>query len=78
MSRRAMQIHGAPVTQKSTVQKKLLRDALVLPIYEGTSQIQSLMATKDELLEWLKIRTCSAQSCESTLVKCNLSRPSRT
>jgi hypothetical protein len=27
-----------------------LRDALVLPVYEGTSQIQALMATKDHLL----------------------------
>jgi hypothetical protein len=26
-----------------------LRDALVMPIYEGTSQIQSLMAMKDTL-----------------------------
>src|SRR5205823_4854488 len=26
-----------------------LRDSLILPIYEGTSQIQSLMATKDLL-----------------------------
>ena len=34
--------------------EKLLRDALVLPIYEGTSQIQSLMATKDELLGMAK------------------------
>jgi hypothetical protein len=29
--------------------EKLLRDALVFPIYEGTSQIQALMATKDTL-----------------------------
>ena len=29
--------------------EKLLRDALVMPIYEGTSQIQSLMAMKDTL-----------------------------
>src|SRR5690606_15433648 len=28
---------------------KLLRDALVLPIYEGTSQIQALMVIKDHL-----------------------------
>ena len=30
--------------------EKLLRDAMVLPIYEGTTQIQALMATKDNLL----------------------------
>src|SRR6185436_4340374 len=29
--------------------EKLVRDSLVLPIYEGTSQIQALMATKDTL-----------------------------
>ena len=29
--------------------EKLLRDAIVMPIYEGTSQIQSLMAMKDTL-----------------------------
>jgi hypothetical protein len=29
--------------------EKLLRDAVVMPIYEGTSQIQSLMAMKDTL-----------------------------
>jgi len=29
--------------------EKLVRDALVLPIYEGTSQIQALMAMKDTL-----------------------------
>jgi hypothetical protein len=29
--------------------ERLMRDSLILPIYEGTSQIQSLMATKDLL-----------------------------
>jgi hypothetical protein len=29
--------------------ERFLRDSLILPIYEGTSQIQSLMATKDVL-----------------------------
>jgi hypothetical protein len=29
--------------------EKLVRDALVMPIYEGTSQIQALMAMKDTL-----------------------------
>ena len=29
--------------------EKLLRDAIVMPIYEGTSQIQALMAMKDTL-----------------------------
>ena len=29
--------------------ERYLRDSLILPIYEGTSQIQSLMATKDLL-----------------------------
>ena len=54
MSRRAMQIHGGSGYTKEYGAEKLLRDALVLPIYEGTSQIQSLMATKDELLGMAK------------------------
>ena len=32
-----------------TAAEKLLRDAIVMPIYEGTSQIQALMAMKDTL-----------------------------
>src|SRR5690606_1013575 len=34
--------------------EKLLRDAMVMPIYEGTSQIQALMAMKDNLLAAVK------------------------
>lgn len=49
MSRRALQIHGGNGYMKEYGAEKLLRDALVMPIYEGTSQIQSLMAMKDTL-----------------------------
>jgi alkylation response protein AidB-like acyl-CoA dehydrogenase len=49
MSRRAIQIHGGVGYTKEYGAEKLLRDALVMPIYEGTSQIQSLMAMKDTL-----------------------------
>jgi 3-(methylthio)propanoyl-CoA dehydrogenase len=48
-ARRAIQIHGGSGYTKDYGAEKLLRDALVLPIYEGTSQIQSLMAMKDTL-----------------------------
>ena len=34
--------------------EKLLRDALILPVYEGTSQIQSLMALKDNMQKVLR------------------------
>ncbi|MEC9465233.1 MAG: acyl-CoA dehydrogenase family protein [Myxococcota bacterium] len=54
MSRMAMQILGGVGYTKEYGAEKLLRDALVLPIYEGTSQIQALMATKDILLNILK------------------------
>jgi 3-(methylthio)propanoyl-CoA dehydrogenase len=47
MSRRCIQIHGGNGYTKDYPGEKLLRDALVMPIYEGTSQIQSLMAMKD-------------------------------
>lgn len=50
IARRSLQIHGGVGYTKEYLPEKLLRDALVLPIYEGTSQIQALMATKDHLL----------------------------
>jgi alkylation response protein AidB-like acyl-CoA dehydrogenase len=50
IARRAIQIHGGAGYTRDYPVEKLLRDALVLPIYEGTSQIQSLMAMKDTLM----------------------------
>jgi alkylation response protein AidB-like acyl-CoA dehydrogenase len=49
IARRALQIHGGAGYTKDYGAEKLLRDALVMPIYEGTSQIQALMAMKDTL-----------------------------
>lgn len=49
MARMGMQVFGGLGYIQETGAEKLLRDALVLPIYEGTSQIQSLMALKDNL-----------------------------
>ncbi len=54
IARRNMQIHGGVGYTQEYGAEKLLRDALVLPVYEGTSQIQSLMAMKDALLGILK------------------------
>ena len=45
--RLAMQVHGGYGVIKEYDVERLLRDSLILPIYEGTSQIQALMATKD-------------------------------
>ncbi len=53
-SQLSMQIHGGVGYTKEYEIEKLVRDALVLPIYEGTSQIQSLMALKDSLGNALK------------------------
>lgn len=47
IARRNLQIHGGSGYTKDYGAEKLLRDALVLPIYEGTTQIQALMAMKD-------------------------------
>jgi hypothetical protein len=47
--RAAMQIFGGYGVVKEYDVERLMRDSLILPIYEGTSQIQSLMATKDLL-----------------------------
>ena len=49
MARRCVQIHGGSGYSKEYGAEKLLRDAMVMPIYEGTSQIQSLMAMKDAM-----------------------------
>jgi alkylation response protein AidB-like acyl-CoA dehydrogenase len=46
-ARTALQIHGGNGYTTEYLPEKLLRDALVMPIYEGTSQIQALMAMKD-------------------------------
>jgi 3-(methylthio)propanoyl-CoA dehydrogenase len=48
-ARRCLQIHGGNGYMQEYGAEKLLRDALVMPIYEGTSQIQALMAMKDTL-----------------------------
>jgi 3-(methylthio)propanoyl-CoA dehydrogenase len=48
-ARRAVQIHGGNGYTTEYGAEKLLRDAVVMPIYEGTSQIQSLMAMKDSI-----------------------------
>jgi hypothetical protein len=50
MARRNIQIHGGAGYIRETGAEKLFRDAVVMPIYEGTSQIQALMAMKDTLL----------------------------
>jgi hypothetical protein len=51
IARRALQIHGGVGYTREYGVERLLRDALVMPIYEGTSQIQALMATKDAMTE---------------------------
>ena len=48
-ARWGVQIHGGVGYTKEYGAEKILRDALVMPIYEGTSQIQALMAMKDAL-----------------------------
>jgi len=48
-ARMNMQIMGGVGYMKEYGAEKLMRDALILPIYEGTSQIQSLMVLKDHL-----------------------------
>jgi alkylation response protein AidB-like acyl-CoA dehydrogenase len=54
IAKRCIQIHGGVGYTQDYGAEKLLRDAMVLPIYEGTSQIQSLMAMKDALGGLLK------------------------
>jgi hypothetical protein len=49
-ARSAVQIHGGSGYIREYGVEKLLRDAMVFPIYEGTTQIQALMVMKDNLL----------------------------
>jgi 3-(methylthio)propanoyl-CoA dehydrogenase len=49
IARLNMQIHGGNGYMRDYDAERLLRDSLVMPIYEGTSQIQALMALKDHL-----------------------------
>ena len=49
VARSAVQVHGGyGVVQEYDVERHY-RDALILPIYEGTSQIQALMSLKDQM-----------------------------
>jgi len=52
--RMSMQIHGGNGYTKDYAPERLLRDSLVMPVYEGTSQIQCLMVLKDNLGAILK------------------------
>jgi alkylation response protein AidB-like acyl-CoA dehydrogenase len=54
IARKNLQIHGGAGYMVEYGAEKLVRDAMVLPIYEGTSQIQSLMAMKDTLMGVVK------------------------
>src|SRR5699024_2462355 len=54
ISRRAIQIHGGNGYMTEFGAEKLLRDAIVMPIYEGTSQIQALMVMKDTLTDIMR------------------------
>ena len=49
VARTGMQVFGGYGVVKDYEVERYLRDSLILPIYEGTSQIQSLMATRDLL-----------------------------
>ena len=49
VARTGMQVFGGYGVIKDYEVERFLRDSLILPIYEGTSQIQALMVTKDLL-----------------------------
>jgi alkylation response protein AidB-like acyl-CoA dehydrogenase len=69
IARMAMQIQGGLGYITETGTEKLLRDALVLPVYEGTSQIQSLMALKDNLGAAIKNPARFAKDVAETRLK---------
>ena len=52
VARTAVQVHGGYGVVHEYDVERHYRDALILPIYEGTSQIQALMSLKDHL-RWM-------------------------
>lgn len=54
MARNGLQIHGGYGYTKEYRAEWWLRESLILPIYEGTSQIQGLMCIKDTLKEVIR------------------------
>jgi alkylation response protein AidB-like acyl-CoA dehydrogenase len=54
VARTGMQIFGGYGVIRDYEVERFLRDSLILPIYEGTSQIQALMATRDLLRSVLR------------------------
>jgi alkylation response protein AidB-like acyl-CoA dehydrogenase len=49
VARTAVQVHGGYGVVREYDVERHYRDALILPIYEGTSQIQALMSLKDQV-----------------------------
>jgi len=49
ISRKALQVHGGYGIFEAYEVERHLRDSIITAIYEGTSQIQSLMSLKDQL-----------------------------
>jgi alkylation response protein AidB-like acyl-CoA dehydrogenase len=49
ITRAAVQVHGGYGVVQDYHVERHYRDALILPIYEGTSQIQALMSLKDQV-----------------------------
>lgn len=74
ISRRCLQIHGGNGYMREYGAEKLLRDAMVMPIYEGTSQIQALMAMKDTLLGVMKAPQAFAKKAAQARWRARTSR----
>jgi alkylation response protein AidB-like acyl-CoA dehydrogenase len=55
ITRTAVQVHGGYGVVQDYQVERHYRDALILPIYEGTSQIQALMSLKDQV-KWALAR----------------------
>ena len=55
ISRIAIQTHNGVRYTREYGTERLLRDVLVLPMYEGTTQIQALLTVKDSLLAVMRV-----------------------
>ncbi|MCX6118731.1 MAG: acyl-CoA dehydrogenase family protein [Proteobacteria bacterium] len=61
-ARECMQLHGGYGFTKEYLPEWWLRESLIIPVYEGTSQIQSLMCLKDSMKEVIRKPTSFIES----------------
>jgi 3-(methylthio)propanoyl-CoA dehydrogenase len=69
MARDCMQMHGGYGYSMEYIPQLWLRESLIIPVYEGTSQIQALMCLKDSMKDIIRNPTTFIESALGTKVQ---------